>query len=169
MVTYTVRATGPLFTDPNLAARVDPHIVGMLADVGAYAQRLAVDRTPAGVSAGGGLRGSIFSEPRGTPVARSQYVSSSLFYAPIQEVGRRPGRRPPAGALLLWVTRKLLIGPGWGPLNPLGVAFLVARKIGRVGTRGHHMFEQAFQKSSPYFHRQAEQLAGRIAREAGGS
>ena len=162
MVTYTVKAEGPLFDDPTLAARVDPQIVAMLADVGAYAQRLAVDKTPTGVTYA--LRGSIVSDLRGTPATRSQEVSSSMFYAPIQEVGRRPGKWPPSDALLLWVTRKL----GVGPDEAKSVAFLVARKIGREGTKGYLMFEQAFNRAVPYFERQADEVGERIAREANG-
>lgn len=162
MITYKVQATGPLFTDATLAAQVDPAIVAMLADVGAYAQRVAVDQSPTGVTKN--LRGSVMSELRGAPAARAQEVSSSVFYAPIQEVGRRPGRRPPAGALLLWVQRKLSVSADDAP----SVAFLVARQIGRAGTTGYFMFEQAFEKASPYFERQAEELGAKIAREANG-
>jgi hypothetical protein len=162
MVTFSVQATGPIFEDPSLATRFDDEIVAMLADVGAYAQRLAVDKAPTGVTFA--LRGSIVSELRGSPAERAQEVSSSLAYAPIQEVGRRPGRRPPAGALLVWVARKLQVGPAEIP----SVAFLVARKIGREGTTGYHFMELAFEQASPYFERQADLMVAKYADEANG-
>lgn len=160
MITFTARIEGPIFKG-GLASTVDRRVIAMLADVGAYAQRLAVDKAPTGVSYN--LRGSIVSELRGTPAARAQEVSSSVFYAPIQEEGRKPGKRPPADALLLWVTRKL-----GAPDNAESVAFLVARQIGRSGTKAHHMFQQAFEKATPYFERQAEAMGAELAREANG-
>jgi len=163
MITFTVQATGPIFTDPRLGERYDDRIVAMLADVGAYAQRLAVDKAPTGVSQPG-LRGSIESELRGTPAARVQEVSSSLVYAPIQEVGRQPKRpQPPPGALLVWIARKLGVGDA---KEARRVEFLVARKIGRVGTTGYRFFEQAFAQASPYFERQAEAMNAAFAAEA---
>lgn len=161
MITFTAKIEGPIFKG-GLATTMDRRTIAMLADVGAYAQRLAVDKTPSGVSYQ--LRGSIVSELRGTPEARAQEVSSSMFYAPIQEEGRKPGKRPPADALLLWVQRKL-----GAPDNAESVAFLIARKIGREGTKGYRMFEQAFEKAVPYFEREAEALGAEIAREANGA
>jgi hypothetical protein len=160
MVTFSIQASGPIFEDPNLGRRFDDEIVVMLADVGAYAQRLAVDKAPTGVTFA--LRGSIVSELRGSPAERAQEVSSSMAYAPIQEVGRRPGRRPPVGALLVWVARKLQAS------DVPSVAFLVARKIGREGTTGYHFMELAFEQASPYFERQAELMVAKYADEANG-
>lgn len=163
MVTYRIQATGPLFDDPTLAARVDPAIVAMLNDVGLYAQRATIDLAPTGVTFA--LRGSILTEMHGTPAQRTQEVFSSLIYAPVQELGRTPNRRrPPAGALLVWVQRKL----GVDAAHAHSVAFLVARKIGREGTDGYRYFEQAFEKAAPYFEQQAEALGLRIADEANG-
>ena len=161
MITFTAKVEGPLFKG-GLMSSLDRKTIAMLADVGAYAQRLAVDKAPSGVSYQ--LRGSIFSEPRGTPATRSQEVFSSLFYAPIQEEGRRPGKPPPPpGSLLLWIARKI-----GAPDNPESVEFLIARSIGRKGTKAHKMFEQAFEKAVPYFERQADVLEAEIAHEANG-
>ena len=160
MITFTAKIEGPIFKG-GLMSTLDRKTIAMLADVGAYAQRLAVDKAPTGVSYN--LRGSIVSELRGNPETRSQEVSSSLFYAPIQEVGREPGKRPPADALLLWVQRKL-----GAPDNPEAVAFLVARAIGRKKGKAYRFFEQAFEKAVPYFERQAEAMGAEIAHEANG-
>lgn len=45
--------------------------------------------------------------------------------------GRAPGRRPPASALLPWVNAKF----GIGGQEALSIAFAVATKIGKEGTR----------------------------------
>ena len=152
-------ATGPLFTDPNIAARFDAEVSAALQELGALGQRLVVEGTPAGIaSGGGGLRGSIFSELRGAPARREEVVSSSVFYAPIVEVGRRPGKQPPGGPIQLWVTRKLQTPPA----EVASVAFLVARKIGLRGTTGAHMFERALVKLEPVVQRRFQELGDRI-------
>jgi len=162
MVTFKVQATGPIFEDPRLAERYDERIVAMLADVGGYAQRLAVDKAPTGVTMN--LRGSILSELHGTPATRVQEVFSSVMYAPIQEKGRRPGKMPPVSALLVWVARKMQVADK----DVRTVAFFVARKIGREGTTGYRFFEQAFEQAAPYFEQQAEAMNAAFAAEANG-
>ncbi len=146
MIAYRVQTSGPLLNTRELAQRFDREITGEIAQLGALGQRLVIDRTPRGVSSGGGgLRGSVHLEFRGVPAQRSAVVGSALFYAPIVEEGRRPGRRPPArpgSALHLWVRRKL----GVGGEAAARVTFLVARKVGRVGSPGAFMFQGAFQR-----------------------
>ena len=157
----TVQATGPLLTDPQALTQFDTEVQRTLADIGAYGQRVIVQGSPRGVSAGGGgLRGSIFTELRGVPAHRQQIVASTLFYAPIVEVGRRPGKRPPAAPILLWVTRKL----GVPTAQAARVAFLVARKIGRVGYAGAHMFERGAAQVQPYAQARFEELGERLRR-----
>jgi hypothetical protein len=165
MIRYELRAGGPLLEAPDIAGRFDREISAELGELGAIGQRLVVERSPRGISAGGGgLRGSIFTEMRGVPMRRGVAVASSLFYAPIVEVGRRPGRRPPATALRLWVQRKLGVSAEAAPQ----VAFLIARKIGSEGYRGYQMFERTAQQLLPIARDRFEQLAGRIARMLGG-
>jgi hypothetical protein len=140
VITIEVRARGALLTDPAIAAQFDGEIVATLSELAGLGQQLVVARTPRGVT--DGLRGSVFTELRGTPARREARITSSVFYAPIVEAGRRPGRRPPVDKLISWVTRKLQVAPG----EARHVAFLVSRKIGRRGYAGYHMFERAGQQ-----------------------
>ncbi len=166
-IEYALRATGPLFERRDMQELFDQEISAALVELGNLGQRLVVDGTPSGVSVGGGgLRGSIFTELRGAPALRSQVIASSVFYAPIVELGRRPGqRRPPLEPILLWVSRKLQLS---GP-RARSVAFLVARKIGRTGTEGKHMFQQAVQRLQPIMQQRFEALAQRITQGLGSS
>lgn len=54
------------------------------------------------------------------------------------EHGRRPGKMPPRGPIELWVARKT--GAQGAELH--SIAFLVARAIGRRGTKGAGMFSK---------------------------
>jgi hypothetical protein len=166
VVEYALRVSGPFFADEDLAARFDREISTTLRELGLLGQRLVVGGTPAGVaSGGGGLRGSIFTELRGQPGARAQVIGSPLFYAPIVEVGRRAGQRPPPmPPMLLWVRRKL----GLSGAQAAHVAFLVARKIGRRGTPGAFMFQRAAQQLQGYAQQAFEACAARIASALGG-
>lgn len=161
MITVRVQAHGGLFEDPTILERFDQEVSSTLAELGAYGQRLVVFNSPRGVSAGaGGFAGSISNELRGTPARRQAVVSSSVFYAPIVEKGRRPGRRPPLEPIRLWVVRKL----GVNQKNAREVAFLVARKIGRRGWEGKHPFERAAKQLLPVARQRFESLQARIGR-----
>lgn len=93
-------------------------------------------------------------------------VFSRAGYAGWVHEGRKPGKRPPIDALLAWARRKLVnsrildekakaaagvtLKPRLGKSATKGerdqarvLAFLVARKIGRFGTRPNRWFEQA--------------------------
>lgn len=156
MITIQVNSRSPLLTDPRIGERFDAEISAALSELGAVGQRLVVARVPRGVT--DGLRGSITLDLRGVPARREAVVSSSLFYAPIVEVGRRPGKRPPVEALVTWVTRKLGVAPG----EAARVAFLVSRKIGARGYAGYHMFERAAQQLVPIAQARFAQLEQRL-------
>ena len=159
---YQIVATGPLF-EANIAAIFDQEITATLRELGLLGQRLVVQASPRGVSSGGGgLRGSIFTELRGVPGSRSQIISSPLFYAPIVELGRRPGKRPPLAPILLWARRKL-------GQESVHAAWLIARKIGQRGTTGAFMFRHAYRRLVPVAQAQFAATAARIADRLGGS
>ena len=165
MLTYRVQATGGLVSDVSIAEQFDAEIQATLAELGAYGQRLVVQGAPRGVSAGGGgLAGSIFTELRGVPARRAVMIASSVFYAPIREIGRRPGKRPPLEPIRRWVTRKLNVPAD----RAAGVAFLVSRKIGQRGYPGAHMFERAASALAPVVVSRFEALQERIRRVLGG-
>lgn len=61
-------------------------------------------------------------------------------HAAVIERGRRPGaRRPPTKALVPWVRRKLKVSAS----EALGIAFVVARKIGERGIPGKFVMARA--------------------------
>ena len=63
-------------------------------------------------------------------------------YAESVEFGTRP-HWPPQDPILYWVQHKLgITGP-----EAVAVAFLIARKISRKGTKGAHMFDDAFKEN----------------------
>jgi hypothetical protein len=162
---HEIRLVGPLFASRDLMARHDRQISAALTELAALGQRLVVSRTPAGVSSGrGGLRGSVFHELRGVPAHRAAVVGTPLHYAAVVEQGRRPGRRPPVSALLLWVRRRLGVSAERAP----SVAFLIARKIGRVGSAGHFMFARTRAQLEPIARQRFERLSSEIARGLGG-
>ena len=62
-------------------------------------------------------------------------VVNPLVYAPVVELGRRPGSRPPPSSVIArWLQRKGMSGK-----EAKQLAFVVARAIGRRGIRGKHI------------------------------
>lgn len=122
-----------------LMARLSPEQVdkrahdAMEESVG-YLQAEVQKNLPRGAT--GILRGTIFTEVRGRSLDKLRgVVASPHAYAVVIEKGRTPGKRmPPVDAILLWTTRKLGI-------RDRGVAFVIARSIGRKGFPGKHVFE----------------------------
>ena len=122
-------------------------------------------RTPAGVGGQAGLRGSIHGETvslSGHSVAG--VVGTPLEYGEVVETGRRPGKFPPLAPIELWVRRKL----GVPDAEARGVAFLVARKIARVGFDGAHMFEKAWEHLEQWSMQQLQTIAPRVIARAQG-
>lgn len=164
MITYRVQPSTALLRafGPEAAPRIDADVARTLAELGGLGLQFVTTFTPRGAT--GALRGSTFTELRGTPVRRQQIIGNRLFYAPIVELGRRPGTMPPPRELERWVARRL----GVPPARVAAVAFLVARKIGRVGSAGYHMFQRAAQRLQPLVEQKVAELAARIGRGLGG-
>lgn len=71
---------------------------------------------------------------------RTVTVYNQAPYAGVIEYGRRPGSKPPPSKVLEpWVRRKLKVSRKKAP----GVAFVVARKIGRDGIPGKYIMARA--------------------------
>lgn len=71
-------------------------------------------------------------------------IFNSTPYAGVLEYGRRAGVRPPSNALIPWVRRKLRVDAKRAP----GVAFAVARAIGKRAIAGrHYISDPAFQRN----------------------
>ncbi len=119
-----------------------------------------IEKTPAGVSAAGGLRGSIFGEVRPFGNAVKGIVGSPLEYAPVVEFGRRAGSFPPVIPLELWVRRKL----GIPSSESMSVAHAVAWKIYRHGFEGSHMFGDTWRQKRPWVESMLNTIPERVFR-----
>jgi hypothetical protein len=110
-------------------------------------EREIKDNTPVGVHGAGGLRGSITHELRGQAIAEGLGVAGKVFsplnYALPAELGSKP-HFPPIAPLRDWVEAKL----GVDKSRSQSVAFLVARKIARKGTKGAFMFTNALSNNA---------------------
>ena len=114
----------------------------MELSLAAFHQAVVVE-TPVGVS--GNLRAAMAIDIVSGPIEMVGSVMNPLIYAWPVERGRQPGRMPPVDAIELWVIRKL----GIQPPEAHGVAYLIARTIGRRGTKGAGMFHKGFQNALP--------------------
>jgi hypothetical protein len=114
--------------------------------------------TPVGAS--GHLKQSIKPEVNisGLGIVGRVYSSDVPVKVASVEEGRRPGKMPPRRPIEMWVARRI------GGDNVRAVAFLIARKIGREGTKGKWMFRDGFQATKPRIDREARGLADRIGR-----
>ncbi len=126
--------------------RMERDFENALRAVAAEAQRLAPVAT-------GNLRRSIGYEIGVTQTAIRGLVGADAHYAPHVEFGTRP-HWPPVQALIPWVEMKL----GIPTPESHSVAFLVARKISRFGTKSQPFLRQAVERK--------QRLAMRIIQDA---
>lgn len=118
-----------------------------------------VEKTPVGSS--GALRGGYAWQVRGKNTRRVRgIITNPALYHDVREEGRRAGRMPPPAALIAWVGTKL----GVPPEARRGVAFLVARKIGRVGYPGAHMVEKGVKKTRRQMQPEAKKLGLKVVK-----
>lgn len=125
-------------------------------------EREVKDATP---TAQGTLRASIGHTEEVSESGVIGMVTSPLNYAEPVELGTRP-HFPPIEALIDWVVLKL----GVPEKDARSVAFLVARKISRVGTPAWGMFNRTFawQQSQVegYFEQALDRITARLAGNA---
>jgi hypothetical protein len=118
---------------------------------------------PVGVTAL--LRGGVQTSIAGEGVTLTGRVYDAVSYALPVELGSRP-HFPPIAPIALWVRRKLGISD---EREARSVAFLIARKISRVGTKPRLFFKRGFEagkgRVSTFF---AEANARIVSRLAGG-
>ncbi len=88
----------------------------------------------------GALRQSFAKNITGQAMDMIGEVATPLIYGWPVEAGRAAGRMPPIDAIEYWVIRKGIASAD----EAHSVAFLIARAIGRHGTKGAHMVERAF-------------------------
>ena len=130
-----------------------------LRKLGRQMDRAAVEalRKTARWGAAEALRVSATSTPR--PRARGTFersfvvtklpdgavLSNSARHAIFVEIGRRPGKPPPVQAIIEWLIAKRFKparGSGDRDKQLRSVARLIARKIGRKGTKGRHVMRR---------------------------
>lgn len=162
---------------PSAAGAVPAALAAAMTEATLLLEGEVKRRTPIGVTEA--ARGSIAGEVRygaglngGTVVG---LIGSPLPYVRVIEEGRRPGQRPPpVGALELWVRRKIKkTGPRGGRKSlsvaeARGLAFVIARAIGRRGTKPVRMFEEALQQNEPRLEAIFARAGYQIAREMSG-
>ncbi len=107
---------------------------------------------------------SVASDAFATAVGVIGTVGSSQPSATFLELGTKP-HMPPIDALVPWVKAVL----GVDPKRARSVAFLVARKIARKGTKPKRYFELAAAATEGQVLRMFEDAAGRIAAHLAGT
>lgn len=112
-------------------------------------------RTPVNL---GNLRGSIDHLIEGTRYNFHGEVFTDSIYGYPVEYGRKPGKQPPTDALEAWVVRKL----GVTRDEARGVAYVIARAIGRKGTQGAFMFRDGFAQTQGAIVRLHEQIPAKV-------
>lgn len=101
---------------------------------------------------------SVASDAFSTPVGVIGTVGSSQPSATFLELGTKP-HMPPVEALVPWVKAVL----GVEPKRARSVAFLVARKIARKGTKPRRVFDNAAAATEGQVLRMFEDAAGRVS------
>ncbi len=129
---------------PDPTGVLPPALMRAVTESALLLERRVKLNTPIGVT--GVARHSVGHRiERGGSVQRGVHIRAELG-SPARHVGvlergrRRGARRPPADALELWVRRKLGITDR---KEARGVAFVIARAIGKRGMDAIEMFEQA--------------------------
>ena len=135
-------------------------LLGAITEMDALLLREVQEATP---TAQGTLRAGMHSEESVTEFGVTGITGSSLIYAQPVELGTRP-HFPPVEALTDWVRLKLGISD---EREVRSVAFLIARKISRVGTKGAFMFRDAVKRLEPVmearFVRARDRIVARLA------
>jgi len=103
------------------------------------------------------LKGSITHALRGTPVDLSGKVFTPINYAMSVELGTKP-HFPPIDPLTDWVKAKFDIQGA----EARSVAFLIARKIAKKGTKGAHTFTNTLSAQSSQVLRILESAVDRV-------
>ena len=135
-----------------------------LDDALGYTMAQVVEHVPVNT---GVLRESIYDEIAGLRVSLGgvdlEGVVSSSDYEPkvnAVEFGRKPGKMPPVEAIALWVKRKGIAGSK--RVEQRRMAWAIAIKIKRVGTKGAFMFTKAFEASQSYIIKVMDAAVDRI-------
>ncbi|MCP5018913.1 MAG: HK97 gp10 family phage protein [Ketobacter sp.] len=104
------------------------------------------------------LRGTLEASVKGSGVNYTGELIPGMPYGEAVEFGRKPGKPPPTAAIKMWVIRK---GIATGA-EADSVAFLIARAIGKRGTKGAFMFKRGFAQAKPAVLRYWQGVPARI-------
>ena len=141
----------------QLALELDSRTTQVIADeleaIGVWLEGEVKRRTPTDT---GSLRASIFSELRVSGQSLEELISAPLVHSAPVEFGRKPGKMPPSAALKGWARRKL---------GDEKLAFVVARAIGRKGTKPNEMFQKAFEENAGAIARKLENIGVHVSEE----
>ena len=112
----------------------------------------------------GALRASWGTKVTAGSTAVVGELFTPLAYAPVVEMGRTPGKRPPpTGAIQLWVERKGIASGG----EAEAIAYVIARAIGRRGIPPKKMLERTLDALWPTIETWWRQLPARVIERFG--
>lgn len=111
----------------------------------------------------GTLANSIFSEETRLADGAIGFVGTSLSYAEPVEEGTKP-HRPPIEPLELWVKQKLGVQ---SDKQARGIAWAIASKIAKRGTKGQHIFRNALARKEPQIQSRFDLAANHIVAQVG--
>jgi hypothetical protein len=109
------------------------------------------------------LRSTIFNRVDMYGETISGTIGTPAIYGEAVEYGTKP-HFPPVAPIQHWVERKL----GISGKDAKTVAFLIARKISKHGTKGAHMFEKGFADNEARIRRMLESIPEEIVRRLKG-
>jgi hypothetical protein len=155
-VRISVTDTGVSAAMQNAPRAIDGAAEQWVAGVTIDAEGGVIAATPVGATSH--LRQSITHQISGSGIAIEGRVFSTDLPIKVVSVegGRKPGKMPPRGPIELWVARKLG--------GDARVAFLVARAIGRRGTKGQFMFRKGAEVARASAAKRLPALRAAIAR-----
>lgn len=143
---------------PDLAER---ELMAAMTEATMLVEREVKENIPRGAT--GLTAASVTSDAFSTATGPLGVVGSSQPSALFVELGTRP-HMPPVAALVPWVRSVL----GLNEEKAKSVAFLIARKIARVGTKAQRPFGRAQESTAAQVQRMFEDAAGRIAVQLAG-
>lgn len=144
---------------PAIAER---ELLATVTEAALLVQHEVQDNIPHGAT--GLTRASVTAEAFSTPTGPLGVVGSSQPSALFLELGTK-AHMPPVAALVPWVQAVM----GLRDQEAQRVAFLVARKISRVGTKAQAPFARGLAAVSAQIDQMFEACAARIASQLGGA
>lgn len=156
MLSIEVKVDGALFRAGDTSKIVGDELNAAMHASTQHLRGLIIPKTPVGVS-------GLLRKTQASVTGEARSIEGRVFnpapYGIVVEMGRTPGAKPPRSSdLELWVRRKLDV-----PENKVkSVAFLVARKIGKQGTKAVKMFASSVEEGRGTINHLFDRAAARI-------